>query len=148
MAGGHRARHGDYSCDGGDPAVWFAHSELFASSLTGESVSRMQAKDGGANTLHGRLSPSSGTCRDSVVESAADNNNDDDGNSRAGSVASPSGALCRQGKWELEGGGNRVVCVDGRGSRRADYCSEIRGLIIDQMPPRTSRAAICHWNQA
>jgi hypothetical protein len=105
-------------CDGGDPAVWFTHSELFASSPTGESVSRMQAKDGGANTLHRRLSPSYGTCRSSIVESAADSNSDDDGNSRAGSVASPSGALCRQGKWELEG--NRVVCVDGRRSRGAD----------------------------
>lgn len=59
-------------CDGGDPAVWFTLWQLFASSPTGESVSRMQAERTAAPTvcMDGRLS-TRGTCRP-FVEAAAD----------------------------------------------------------------------------
>ena len=84
------------------------HSQLFASSPTGESVSRMQAEEGGANTLHGRLTlhirhmPT----EYAGLERAADINGDNDGNSTAGSIAVSSRRPCWQparvgARWEM-----------------------------------------------
>lgn len=95
-------------CDGGDPAVWFTQSQLFASSPTGESVSRVQAKDGGANTLHGRLSSHShGICRGSVVDCAADDVKDGNNSIMSSELAAWQFRLAGFApEWDLlEGGG-------------------------------------------